>query len=249
MKALKQIRNGLAYMTILPLSPAERLTDEEFGRLPAWYPLAGLALGLMLWLFLLALRLAGAPPAVSAVMAVGLLAALTRGFHLDGLADAMDALLSHRSREEILAIMKDPHQGTFGVLSIALDAMLKAALIFSALQRPDWFAPIILFPVWGRLSSSTVSAFSRYARASGGLAWASVEHSSFREFAGAFASTLAISLLFGPQAFITALCAFLASIALVWVWDKALSGVTGDLLGAGCEMTELFSLFVFVVFF
>ncbi|MDR2339399.1 MAG: adenosylcobinamide-GDP ribazoletransferase [Deltaproteobacteria bacterium] len=249
LKALSDVRQVLAYLTILPVSGKGLLTEEDFGRLPAYYPLAGLALGLGLFLCAKLLMLTAAPVTVMATILVALMVVFTRGFHLDGLADSMDALLSHRSREEKLAIMKDPRQGTFGVLSIVLDVLLRVQLVSAVLTRPDWATAIILFPVWGRLASSTVSAFSRYARPGGGLAHASVERSGFREFLIALGLTLALSLLFGFPPFLAALFAFLLSVGLILLWDKTMGGVTGDLLGASLEITETLCLLLYVLAF
>ncbi|MDR2405731.1 MAG: adenosylcobinamide-GDP ribazoletransferase [Deltaproteobacteria bacterium] len=249
MRFITEILNCLAYMTILPLSGGRRMSEKDFGRLPAYFPVAGLVLGLILFVFFKLLEVCGTPPAVSAILLSTVLIIFTRGFHLDGLADTMDALLSHKSREEKLAIMKDPHQGTFGVLSIVLDILLRVTLLTEILKSPDFAAPLILFPVWGRLTSSTVSAFSRYARPSGGLAQASVERSGFREFLLAFGLTAAFSLLFGFYPFLMALITFLLAIVLVWVWDKLMGGITGDLLGASLEITEVTTLFLYVLLF
>jgi adenosylcobinamide-GDP ribazoletransferase len=249
MRIFSHIINVLAYLTILPLGRDERLTQEDFGRMPGYYPVAGLALGLSLFLLHKLLSFLGSPDSVTATLAVTLLVIMTRGFHLDGLADSMDALLSHRSREEKLAIMKDPHQGTFGVLAIVLDILLKVSLLTSIFARPDYFIPLILFPVWSRLASSTVSAFSRYARAGGGLAYASVEFATYREFLIAFGITLGLSLLFGVPAFLMALVAFAASLVFIWLWGKIMLGVTGDLLGATLEITEVMCLFLYVLVF
>jgi adenosylcobinamide-GDP ribazoletransferase len=236
-------------MTILPLGGKKRLTDEDFGKFPAFYPIVGIVIGLILFLFYKLLELCGSPNAVSAVLICTLNIIITRGFHLDGLSDTMDALLSHKSREEKLAIMKDPHQGTFGVLSIVLDLLLRTFLLKEILDGPYFPAPLILFPVWGRLTSSTVSAFSRYARASGGLAYASVELSGFKEFLVAFGTTTVFSLIFGFQPFLMALIVFLASLVMVFIWEKILMGVTGDILGASLEISEVLSLFLYVLIF
>jgi adenosylcobinamide-GDP ribazoletransferase len=248
-RVLVQIRSVLSYLTILPVGASGRLSEEESGRLPAFYPLAGLALGLILFLAARLLAALGAPGRLSAALLVALLVILTRGFHLDGLADSLDALLSQKSREEKLAIMKDPHLGSFGVTAIVLDLLLRVELLAALLARPDWAAPLILFPVWGRLASSTVSAFSRYAKAGGGLSFSLVERSGFPEFLIAFGITLALSLPFGIPPFLTALVAFLASIAFIQFWERKMLGVTGDILGATLEITEILCLLFFVLVF
>lgn len=42
---------------------------------------------------------------------------ITGGIHLDGYMDTMDAKHSYKSKEEKLAILKDPHLGAFAVIS------------------------------------------------------------------------------------------------------------------------------------
>ncbi|WP_030240122.1 adenosylcobinamide-GDP ribazoletransferase [Streptomyces sp. NRRL S-350] len=61
---------------------------------------------------------AGGP--LGAVTAVGVLAGLTRGLHLDGLADVADGLGSGKPAEDALRIMKQSDIGPFGVLTLVL---------------------------------------------------------------------------------------------------------------------------------
>jgi adenosylcobinamide-GDP ribazoletransferase len=236
-------------MTILPLGHDERLTPDDFGRFPAFYPLVGLTLGAILFLARFVLDFCGFPPATEAVALVALLVILTRGFHLDGIADTMDALLSHRSLEEKLAILKDPHQGTFGVLSIVLDIALKASLIHACLSHPLGVTALILFPAWGRLSTSVVAVFCRYARPSGGLGYYMVERSGARELFLALALAFLMSVWGGWPALFSLLAAVAWGVALIFVWNKTLGGVTGDLLGSTTEISEILTLLFFVLVF
>ena len=49
---------------------------------------------------------------------------VTGGVHLDGYADTSDALASHKTMEEKLEIMKDPHVGSFAVIRVGLYLLL-----------------------------------------------------------------------------------------------------------------------------
>ncbi|MDR3154527.1 MAG: adenosylcobinamide-GDP ribazoletransferase [Deltaproteobacteria bacterium] len=247
MKQFRLFVNVLAYLTILPLDKDERFTAADFGRFPGMYPLVGLLLGLFLFLFRFALAAPGVPEQAAVILIVTLHVILTRGFHMDGLADAMDALLSHRSREEKLRIMKDPHQGTFGVLAILLDILLKTALIGALFRTGFLPAALILFPVWGRLAACVSSVFCPYARREGGLGQPSVDNAGPREFIEAAVFTAAVSAFFGLACLLAAAFALAWSFGLVFVWRRTLGGVTGDLLGASIELTELASLFFLVM--
>ncbi|MFF6998563.1 adenosylcobinamide-GDP ribazoletransferase [Streptomyces sp. NPDC008313] len=95
-------------------------------------PLAGLAVGvcaavpgvLLLWL--------GAGPLLAAVASVAVPAALTRGLHLDGLADTADGLGSGRPAEDALRIMKQSDIGPFGVITLLLVLFAQVAALFQA---------------------------------------------------------------------------------------------------------------------
>ncbi len=58
-----------------------------------------------------------------------MLALLTRGLHLDGLADTADGLGTGRDPARALAAMKDPHVGAFGVVTLVLALLVQAAAL------------------------------------------------------------------------------------------------------------------------
>ncbi|NEC49139.1 adenosylcobinamide-GDP ribazoletransferase, partial [Actinospica acidiphila] len=59
-------------------------------------------------------------------------AALTRGLHLDGLADTADGLGSGRPAEDALRIMKQSDVGPFGVLTLVLVLLVQVAALAQA---------------------------------------------------------------------------------------------------------------------
>ncbi|GHV56424.1 adenosylcobinamide-GDP ribazoletransferase [Deltaproteobacteria bacterium] len=239
---LKTFRAALGFLSLAPVGRPEPLTPEQLGRFPAFYPQVGLVLGAGLFLLgLLAAR--WLPPDVTALLVVVGLTAATRGFHLDGLADTGDALFSHRPREQKLAILKDSRQGTFGVLAIVLDVVIKIQLLTHLIPIAPWV--LLLWPVWGRLGASAVAVLSPYVGSETGLGRFMVEKSSLRELGLAALFTLGLSSFFGLAALGTAGAAFLFGLFLVPVWRRALGGVTGDMLGASVELTEIFALSFF----
>lgn len=247
----RNLFNTLAFLTILPLNPRGTLTPAEMGRLPGYYPLAGLVLGG----FSVALALVGGgllPPAVLATMIVVCQLVLTRGFHLDGLADAADALLSHKDQEKKLAILKDSHLGTFGVAAIVLSLMLKTTILDSLARGADHGLPplpaLLLYPVWGRLAASVVAAVGSPARADGtGLGFNMVRHGGRRELLFALATSLLATVFFGPAPLACLAASFVLGLVLARVWRAALGGVTGDLLGASVELGEILGLLALAV--
>src|SRR3954462_2163107 len=92
-------------------------------------PLVGALLGAVLAALLAGLTAAGAPRLLAAGVTVAAGALLTRGLHLDGLADTVDALGSYRRGAEALAVMKKQDIGPFGVAAITLTLLLQTAAV------------------------------------------------------------------------------------------------------------------------
>jgi len=241
---LKTFWSCLGFLSIIPAGRGEILTPEEFGRFPAYYPLVGLVFGLdmfILWLLTSPLLPAGA----SAIIVVAFMITVNRGFHIDGLADAADALLSHKSHEEKLRILKDSRQGTFGVLAIVFDVLIKVEFVALVAPIAPWV--LILWPVWGRLAASVIAVRGVYAGQDNGLGRWMVEKSTMRELFIAALFTFLLSLFGGWMGLIAALTALGCGFLFNQIWKPLLGGVTGDLLGATIELTEIITLAIFSI--
>lgn len=92
-------------------------------------PVVGLVVGgCAAGLGLLLLR-SGASPLLAAVASAAVPAVLTRGLHLDGLADTADGLGSGKPAEDALRIMKQSDIGPFGVLTLVLVLLAQVAAL------------------------------------------------------------------------------------------------------------------------
>lgn len=130
------IRFAFGTLTVLPVRVTrwDRATARS-GMLCA--PLAGLVVGLLAAaLGSLSLR-AGSGPLLAAVASVAVPAALTRGLHLDGLADTADGLGSGKPAEDALRIMKQSDIGPFGVITLLL-VLLAQVAVLSELYGEGW---------------------------------------------------------------------------------------------------------------
>ncbi|MCG8335649.1 MAG: adenosylcobinamide-GDP ribazoletransferase [Proteobacteria bacterium] len=169
------------------------------------------------------------------LVVVGIL--LTRGMHLDGLADFADGFWGGYNRTRTLAIMKDSFLGTFGVIALITVLLAK------------WIALVRLFELTGFAWIASAYLISRtmmvdlivsfpYAREEGTagpfIANAGKRHRVF-SFTWVAGVLYLLNGLAGP-----------AALAIVWSLTrfygmycmKRVGGITGDLLGAWCEMTE-----------
>ena len=125
---LDGIRFAFGTLTVLPV----RVTrwDREAARRGMTYaPWVGAVVGgCSAGLGLLALLL-GAGALLAAVASVAVPAVLTRGLHLDGLADTADGLGSGKPAEDALRIMKQSDIGPFGVITLVLVLLAQVAAL------------------------------------------------------------------------------------------------------------------------
>ncbi|RNL70849.1 adenosylcobinamide-GDP ribazoletransferase [Streptomyces sp. I6] len=131
---LAGIRFAFGTLTVLPV----RVTrwDRDTARAGMrWAPLAGLAVGLCAGAAGGLLLLLGAGPLFAAVASAAVPAALTRGLHLDGLADTADGLGSGRPAEDALRIMKQSDIGPFGVTTLVFVLLAQVAALYELYGR------------------------------------------------------------------------------------------------------------------
>ena len=199
------------------------------------FPLAGLAIGLMVALFdQLVMHLW--PPTVVAVLDVGLLAVVSGAFHLDGLADMADGLYGQRDREKRLAIMKDSRVGAMGLVAVVCVLLTKAAALGSIEQGR--FVALLIVPAYARSSMLCGMRFLPYARGPEGTGSPFFDTPLTLADFRFLALPLLLSLFLGWRGILLNLFFVLATAALVALYRRKLGGVTGDLLGAMTEIME-----------
>ena len=126
--SFRGLRLAAQFLTRLPVPGVADFSPVDLARSATWFPFVGLALGVVVALVTFAIGHRSA--ALAGVVGVLAWVWLTGAIHLDGLADLADALgASHRDPQRFLAVLEDPHAGTFGIVSIVLTLMLKAAAL------------------------------------------------------------------------------------------------------------------------
>lgn len=128
---LDGVRFAFGTLTVLPA----RITrwDRPAARTGmACAPLAGLVVGLLAAVPGALLLVLGGGPLLAAAVTVAVPAALTRGLHLDGLADTADGLGSAKPADEALRIMKQSDIGPFGVVALVLALLVQVAALSDA---------------------------------------------------------------------------------------------------------------------
>lgn len=232
---LRRLSASIAFLTVLPV-PGRK----EVEGCSAFFPVSGWLIGGAAFGVWLLAR--GLPALPRAFLVVTLWELSTRFLHLDGLADTADAFLAGGGRERLLAIMDDSRTGAFGAAAVSLALAGKLALVAS-LSRPG-AAGILCAAVTGRFALSLLSSLFRPARDEG-LGSRVVGSSGALTLAVAtLLAMLPLGLLFRLGA-LAAAAALLPALALAGYARLRVGGLTGDILGACLEITELAVLFTF----
>jgi adenosylcobinamide-GDP ribazoletransferase len=174
-----------------------------------------------------------------ALWVVGLGTWLTRGLHLDGLADVADGVGGAYEPSRRLAIMKDSRVGAFGVLALIFGIGFKVFSISGLLATHRWSA-LIVVPALSRCTMVYCTYKIPYARAEGGLGKAFLDHVGRREllWATVWAGTAAVALQREWGLFLAGM-ALAAAVPCRWAAKRWIGGMTGDMLGAVNEVTEI----------
>ncbi|MGA4989126.1 adenosylcobinamide-GDP ribazoletransferase [Nonomuraea bangladeshensis] len=145
---MRHLTDGLRFavgtLSVFPVR-VERVDRQVAGQAMTLAPLIGLALGAVAGLPLLL----PVHPLLGAALAVGLLALLTRGLHLDGLADLADGLGSGKPADQALGIMKKSDIGPFGVMTLLLVLLAEVAALAGT---GAGYAALVTACVAGRLA-------------------------------------------------------------------------------------------------
>jgi len=234
---IKSFLLALQFLTVIPLR-IKNVDDKSVAHSLIYFPLVGLFLGLLLAGMYKLLLFLNFPPFASSMILVVTLIILTGGLHLDGLSDTADALLSRKGREQMLEIMRDSHAGVMGVLTIISVLLLKIAFLYSIATQ---FRPVALVSacVLSRWALVLPIYLFPYARAEG-KAKAYIQGVNLKILLLSTGLALACALFLWQ---LKGLYIFVIVVAFTYLAgkfiNKKLSGITGDTLGALCELNEL----------
>jgi len=207
-----------------------------------WFPVVGLLMGMfMAGVALFCHSIMGARwPEASAAAVLVVYCLLTRGLHLDGLADWADGFWGSSDRAKTLSIMKDSAIGSFGAIALICVLLAKWTCLTRLIAGGGylWIASAC---VVSRAAQVILAALYPYARTEGGTAVGYVTESGPRHAVLATGVTVAIVFLLFPLQMggLLALVLGGAIARLFGDWcNRRVGGITGDLIGAGSELSE-----------
>ncbi|MGI9478169.1 MAG: adenosylcobinamide-GDP ribazoletransferase [Hyphomicrobiaceae bacterium] len=226
-------------LTTLTRLPAGRISDPAPGMASAvWaFPLVGLLVGGIGALGYTLAYAAHVPPALAglAALAAGLLA--TGALHEDGLADTADGLGGGRDRARKLAIMRDSHVGSYGMLALMLSLSTRGICI-AAVGSPIAVTCALVAMAAASRTAMVIALFAMPAARSDGLGQAAANVDPARCAIAGVLGLAALTALVSPWP-IAALAMTAVGCLAGWMAWRHVGGQTGDVLGAIQQTTEI----------
>jgi adenosylcobinamide-GDP ribazoletransferase len=256
--AWQGLRLALTTFTVLPL-PGGRADRRTAGPAMLWAPVVGAALGGVLALLTFLMRQAfprGAGDLLTAAVVFAVAALLTRGMHLDGLADTVDGLGCYGSPEKSLAVMKAPDVGAFGVAALVAVLLIDVSALLVSIEYGRAAVALVVAFATGRLSVTWACTPRSPSARPDGLGAMVAGTTSARTAA---LLTVVVSagaagggaLCDGVEGAVRAAAAVVVPLVVAHVVRdhciRRFSGITGDVLGAVVEVTTLTSLVVMAI--
>lgn len=234
---MKGLIIALQFMTRIPLPIKMEVTEEDFGSCNKYFPLVGLIIGLFLGLFYYFFHPFLSKFVLAALLVIGEIV-ITGGLHLDGFMDTMDGILSARSRERTLEIMKDSRVGAHSVTALFCLLLLKFTIL-ATFPEKYIIGILVLMPMISRWMMLFTLAFYPYARPEGlgKIFWLRTHRSSW--YINTIILFIIFLIIFPPKFFLALLSTFIIIFFLINKISNNLGGHTGDTYGAVSELTEI----------
>ncbi len=208
--------------------------DFHATRIKKYFPVVGLFLGFLVASFDAIFSRVLSSPVVS-FLDVLVLILLTGGLHLDGVGDAADGIFSGKSREKALEIMKDSRVGIMGVLAVIAVIGIKWGGIFDISSHR--FLALCVIPAYSRTSMLFGMRFLPYCREEG-TAKNFFESKKILPTLPLFIPVLFLSLWLKDGAVVLNGVFLLFTFLILFFYKRRLGCITGDTLGAMCEIVE-----------
>ncbi len=239
MKLLRAIAVAFAQYSRIPVPRFEWKEDDMRYSIAA-FPLVGAVIGLVFFGVFRCAEHFALPDTAAALLLTAVPLIITGGFHVDGFMDVADALSSYKTREEKLAILKDPHIGAFAVIRLAICGLIYIAsliIVLASDSAPGLISGIATGFVLSRcLSAQSVLNF-RSAKKEGMLYYEATAAAKGRKVNITIVTIIAVIAAWFMAFFAWpagSLLLFAALLSFIWykhISYKQFGGITGDTAG------------------
>ena len=233
---------ALIFFTRLPFWRVYQPPQTSYKTVVEFWPLAGWLTGgaMAATLYFGSMVL---PHAVAVIAAIAVRLLITGALHEDGLADFLDGFGGGGDRERILAIMKDSHIGTYGVLGLIIYMLLLGTALYSMPVTVAAFAVLGADPFSKMVTSQLINMLP-YARREEEAKNKTIyrKPSLTAGLSLTVQGMLPMALLFGllgANWYLVIVFPALVMYFLYLLMLRKIHGYTGDCCGAVCLLVEL----------
>ena len=262
---MKRFLIALQFLTIIPVRKGINVSEVEIAKSSSVFVLVGIIQGILL---IATDYIAGRvfhPDLVTGIILLVYVLS-TGGFHLDGLADTFDAIAAKAEgspdadQQKRLSILKDTATGPMGVTAILFSLGLKYLLLTNLTHflTFTYYSSLFFLPVISKWTM-LISMFHGKQARENGLGNLFINKIGVKEVA--LSTTILCLLLILPKflfsyyipdnqyIFYALLLVTMYLLCRVWIlfFHKKFGGLTGDMLGAVSEITEVIFLLMVVL--
>jgi adenosylcobinamide-GDP ribazoletransferase len=224
---------AVQFLTRLPVPIAAALPQDALAESARFFPLVGaiVALGAVAIDLVVGLH-------ANRNVSVVLIVIVTGGLHEDGLADAADGFGGGWTKDRVLAIMRDSNIGSFGALAIG-GSLLARFVFLTSLPAGDFYGVLLAGQVLGRWAMVPLAYWLQPARHDQGQGARLAQKTSTSTLVVATAlAVILVSLARGLAAIAMIVVACGVAVLTGFYYRRRIGGITGDCLGATCQLTE-----------
>ena len=254
-KSLIEIfKSTISFLTIIPVK-SNITTIEEFNKIILFFPLTGLILGVYYYICTFVAYQITNSTFFCTIIYTAMTVILTGGLHYDGLSDSFDGLFCGKDKDKTLEVMSDSRIGTFGVLGIVLNIMLKTGIIYLLIEEN--LLPFAIFSVIFARMMQVVFAYKSTYPKNDGMGNIFIGKIATSTMIWVLSSFIVISLLvtfiflkydFIIEVFIiSTVLSFIVFLKVKKSIEQKIGGITGDILGLVAETSE--TTFLYIAYF
>jgi adenosylcobinamide-GDP ribazoletransferase len=228
---------AIQFLTRLPMPAARDLPPDALAESARFFPIVGALVGLgAIGIDLLLFSRAGRN--VSVVLILIYLVVVTGGLHEDGLADAADGFGGGWTKDRVLTIMRDSNIGSFGALAIGC-SLLARFVFLTSLPTRTFYGVVLAGQVLSRWATLPLAYWLPAARNEDGQGARMARKMSTTSFvAGTACMVIIVSAACGFAAVLMIVVASGVATLTGAYYRRRIGGITGDCLGATCQVTE-----------
>ncbi|GAA4678595.1 adenosylcobinamide-GDP ribazoletransferase [Gordonia humi] len=245
-RAFSGVHVAVSWLTVAPLpSPRVEMDRHSGGAAIAAVPIVGALLGGAAAAVAYGLSFTRLPDLLIGVLVVGLLALLTRGMHVDGLADTADGLGCYGDPERVRQVMRSGDVGPFGAATLAV-VLGAQAVAFGALTAEHRWWEVLFAVALARVAVVYVCRVGLPPANSTGFGALVAGTQKWSILVWTVLAAAAAWPL-GVRALVAVAVTAVGATALSAHCVRRMGGVAGDVLGAAIESSTMVTLVLLLV--